>query len=193
MDSFRKTIFDFVTQSQERFQTAYEIAQSWEEIRFELIRTFQKEVASQTKERLADQSDASEIKVETNEKGWAIWIYKTSWEHEEDVWICPKVERMNGEDYWGIWRYADRVKPQVKQVQNEYWKQKGLRQKRGDDVWWFFYEYTGNDFRNIDPLIQLLKEETRKPLVDRYSKTLAGYFMEYESHIDFLIDAMRKE
>jgi hypothetical protein len=195
MDSFRQVIFEFITKTPERFQTAYEISQNWDEICKELVKRFQVGVKANVQELLRCSPEINEQDIDIDiDAGYGIWVSKQSWKNiKGDHLICIGVEGLCDSEYWGVFRNSSgAITPEIVENHDQYWRDNGLLNSnfKAD---WFFREYSASSFKNIASLTELLKDDTRQPLLESYSRKLAKYFTGYHNHIDKMIAMMKKE
>lgn len=195
MNSFTRTIFDFVTENDERLQTACDIHDSWEDIVTELIKEFQEKIRDQVKELIIENfPNMVDLKVDISLENNITMIYKESWKHADAVLFCVALEDINSNDYYCIrWNNDPKIISEENQSKIEaYWRNSQLSTDSLAKNW-LTWKYTGFDYGKINSLKLILKDK-RQQMVDDYSRILVDdYFRKYYEHIDALVSIVTQK
>lgn len=187
MDSFQKSLYDFVTSDEKKLETAFDISENWQSIKNKLLFDFRKDI----KEGILQKTDKYNVDIGTESDSY-ISLYKPSWMEMGEIIICVNIESMNADDYYGIWRNGDKV--DNKKAELNSYVEKNLSNALNecnlgytpDDYWWLAYKHSGYDYSKIE-FLKELTTSNRQALVKEYANNLCKLVEDFSDHIDKLI------
>lgn len=187
MDSFQKNLYDFVTSDEKKLETAFDIGENWQSIKNKLLFDFRKDI----KDGILQKTDKYNVDI-GGEWDDYVSLYKHSWMKMGEIIICINIEKMNADDYFGIWRNGDKINNKKAEL-NSYLEQNlshALNECNltytPDDYLWLVKKYSGYDYSKIAFLKEVIPS-SRQALVEEYVNNLCKLAEDFSDHIDKLM------